>query len=75
MRKRAGLIGNMVHASVTVSTTEDDNPTIRTWHPDGPNGQVEKRADFLSHHELMYRLEILDQERGASGVYGAALSV
>lgn len=38
---------------------------IRTWHPDGPNAQVEKKTDILSHHEVMMRLEAFDMERGA----------
>lgn len=37
---------------------------MRTWHPDGPNGQPEKRTDFLSHDVVMHRLEMIDQERG-----------
>lgn len=44
---------------------QDDNAVIRTWHPDGPNAQVEKKNDILSHHEVMMRLEAFDMERGA----------
>ena len=64
LQKKVGTIGNIVHASVPVSTTEDDNVQLKTWHPDGPNARVEKRDDILSHHEVMHRLDILDQERG-----------
>lgn len=64
LQKKVGTIGNIVHASVPVSTTEDDNVQLKTWHPDGPNAKVEKRDDILSHHEVMHRLDILDQERG-----------
>jgi seryl-tRNA synthetase len=65
LRKLAGTIGNLVHESVPVSMTEDDNVEVAKWHPDGPNASPQKRTDILSHHEVMYRLDILDQERGA----------
>lgn len=64
MDKKVGTIGNIVHASVPTSHTEDDNLQIKTWHPDGPNAKVEKRDDIFSHHEVMYKLDILEQERG-----------
>ncbi|KAH9974264.1 serine-tRNA ligase [Lactifluus volemus] len=65
MRHRAGTIGNIVSKGVPVSQTEDDNATIRTWHPEGPNGQVVKRTDILAHHEVLLRLDAMDLERGA----------
>ena len=65
MRAKAVTIGNIVGDKVPVSNTEDDNLTVRTWHPEGPNAQFEKRNDFVSHHEVMYRLELFDTERGA----------
>lgn len=65
MRAKAVTIGNIVGDKVPVSNTEDDNLTVRTWHPEGPNAQFEKRIDFVSHHEVMYRLELFDTERGA----------
>jgi seryl-tRNA synthetase len=37
---------------------------LRTWHPDGPNTQVEKRTDILAHHEVLLRLDAMDLERG-----------
>jgi seryl-tRNA synthetase len=46
--------------------TQDDNVTLRTWHPDGPNEQVEQRNDILPHHEVMIRLDAFDMERGPS---------
>ncbi|KAE8212737.1 hypothetical protein CF319_g899 [Tilletia indica] len=64
MRAKAGMIGNIVGDNVPISQTEDDNALIRKWHPDGPNGQVEKKTDILSHHEVMHRLELFDTERG-----------
>ena len=63
--KKVSTIGNIVHSSVPTSHTEDDNLQIKTWHPEGPNAKVEKRDDILSHHEVMYKLDILDQDRGS----------
>jgi len=65
MRAKGATIGNVVGPKVPVSQTEDDNTTLRTWHPDGPNGEVEKRTDILPHHEVMMRLDMIDLERGA----------
>ncbi|KAI9513447.1 serine-tRNA ligase [Russula earlei] len=65
MRQKAGTIGNIVNNGVPVSQTEDDNTTLRTWNPDGPNGQVEKKTDILAHHEVLLRLDAMDLERGA----------
>ena len=43
---------------------QDNNEVIRTWHPDGPNGQVEQRTDIMPHHEVLLRLDAMDLERG-----------
>lgn len=64
MREKAATIGNIVGPKVPLSQTEDDNAVIRTWHPDGPNAQVEKKQGILSHHEVMYRLGLFDSDRG-----------
>lgn len=64
VKVKVATIGNIVHASVPTSNTEDDNQQIRTWHPEGPNAQVKKQEGILSHHEVMYKLDILDQDRG-----------
>jgi seryl-tRNA synthetase len=82
MRKKAGMIGNLVGKSVPVSQTEvcwsrlfggssstnvitqDDNATLRTWHPDGPNTQVEQKQGILAHHEVLLRLDAIDLDRG-----------
>ncbi|KAG8990170.1 Cytosolic seryl-tRNA synthetase, partial [Tulasnella sp. 427] len=64
MRTKCANIGNIVGPKVPVSQTEDDNAVIRTWHPDGPNGQVEQKKDILAHHEVMLRLDMIDMERG-----------
>ena len=64
LRAKVATIGNLVHASVPTSDNEDNNTQIKTWHPEGPNAKVQKRDDILSHHEVMHRLDILDQDRG-----------
>lgn len=64
LKKLASTLGNIVHDSVPVSQTEDDNAELRVWHPDGPDVKPQHRPDVLSHHEVMYRLEMVDQERG-----------
>ncbi|KAI6015194.1 serine-tRNA ligase [Pisolithus orientalis] len=65
MRQKASMVGNLVAKDVPVSLTEDDNVTLRSWHPDGPNGQVEKKANIMPHHEVLLRLDAMDLERGA----------
>ncbi|KAF8452489.1 serine-tRNA ligase [Boletus edulis BED1] len=65
MRQKASNVGNIVAKDVPVSLTEDDNVTLRTWHPDGPNGQVEKKTVIMPHHEVLLRLDAMDLERGA----------
>lgn len=64
MRVKCSGIGNIVGANVPVSQTEDDNAVVRTWHPAGPNGQVEQKKDILPHHEVMLRLDMIDMDRG-----------
>ncbi len=44
MKAKARTIGNIVGPKVPISNTEDDNAVLKTWHPDGPNGQVEKKT-------------------------------
>jgi len=46
-----------------VSDNEDNNPTLRTWAPDGVAIKEEKQG-LLSHHELMLRLDAYDPEPG-----------
>ncbi|KAL5520616.1 SES1_2 [Sanghuangporus sanghuang] len=65
MRAKAATAGNIVGNLVPVSMTEDDNATLKTWHPDGPNGQVAQRTDIMPHHEVLLRLGAMDLERGA----------
>ncbi|KAI0434498.1 seryl-tRNA synthetase [Xylaria sp. FL1042] len=53
-------VGNYVHTTVPVSTTEDDNAVIRTWNPETPR----PTENLLSHHQVLARLEGYDPERG-----------
>ncbi|CEQ39544.1 SPOSA6832_01093 [Sporobolomyces salmonicolor] len=74
MRKKANSIGNIVHESVPISDTEDDNAVVRTFFPMDANGEsaapvkgagLIMKEGVLSHHEVMYRLDMLEMERGA----------
>ncbi|KAJ3490606.1 hypothetical protein NLI96_g1287 [Meripilus lineatus] len=65
MRQKASTVGNLVNKDVPVSMNEDDNKTIRKWHPDGEGVEVEKKPDILAHHEVLLRLDAMDLERGA----------
>lgn len=53
-------VGNYVHDTVPVSTTEDDNAVVRTWSPETPRSA----ENLLSHHQVLARLEGYDPERG-----------
>jgi seryl-tRNA synthetase len=61
---------------LTKTPLQDDNKVERTFHPDGltPNGDMTvptkgvgrtMTENILSHHEVMYKLDILEMERGA----------
>jgi seryl-tRNA synthetase len=55
------LIGNLVHDSVPVSKTEDDNTVVFTW----PAGEKPvKKAGILAHDQVLERLAGYDSERG-----------
>ncbi|KNZ59709.1 serine--tRNA ligase [Puccinia sorghi] len=64
LKVRASGIGNLVHESVRVSMSEDENVILKTWSPE-PNEGLTKRADLLSHDAVMHRLDMVDLERGA----------
>jgi len=73
MRKKGNQIGNIVHESVPVSDNEDNNEVVRTFYPKDPNGDsappvkgagLTMKEGVLSHHEVMYRLGMLEMERG-----------
>lgn len=51
---------------------QDDNPVKAFWHPEpnhkgnsAPLTVEDKQTDILPHHEVMYRLEAFDGERGS----------
>ncbi|WWD08023.1 serine-tRNA ligase [Kwoniella europaea PYCC6329] len=75
--KKAGLIGNIVDERNAVSMNEDDNAILRVWHPEpnhkGNSGTglalEDKSEGILSHHEVLYRLEAYDTDRGVK-VFG-----
>jgi seryl-tRNA synthetase len=74
LKTKAAMIGNIVHESVTDSLDEANNTVIRTWEPsvsaeaeDLATRQINraiKRQGILSHHEVLYRIDGYDQERG-----------
>ncbi|KAI8058312.1 seryl-tRNA synthetase [Syncephalis plumigaleata] len=61
---KLGGIGNLVHDSVPVSMDEDNNEIVRTWNVDDKT--PEHRTDILPHHEVLYRLDGFDAERGSN---------
>ncbi|CAK5278737.1 unnamed protein product [Mycena citricolor] len=65
MRRKASTVGNIVAKGVPVSLTEDDNVTIRTWHPEQENDEPPVRAGIMPHHEVLLRLDAMDLDRGA----------
>ncbi|KAI9502205.1 Cytosolic seryl-tRNA synthetase [Coemansia spiralis] len=63
LRAKVNTIGNIVHDSVPVSSTEDDNAIIRTHYVGGV--EPKHQPTLRSHHEVLYLLGGYDQERGA----------
>ncbi|KAJ2398880.1 Cytosolic seryl-tRNA synthetase, partial [Coemansia sp. RSA 2559] len=63
IRAKLNDVGNIVHDSVPVSTTEDDNELVRTYYVD--DVEPKHQPNILSHHEVLYLLGGYDQERGA----------
>jgi len=65
MRQKASTVGNIVGKGVPVSMNEDDNVTLRKWHPEGEGVAVERKTNIMPHHEVLLRLDAMDLERGA----------
>jgi seryl-tRNA synthetase len=70
LKATAVIIGNIVHQSVPTSSDEANNEIIRKWEPsadveggDGGRKPV-KKTGILSHHEVLYRIDGYDPERG-----------
>ncbi|KAJ2077188.1 Cytosolic seryl-tRNA synthetase [Coemansia sp. RSA 988] len=64
LRTLVSTVGNIVHDSVPVSTTEDDNKIIRTHFVGGVEPQHQPK--LRSHHEVLYLLGGFDSKRGAN---------
>jgi seryl-tRNA synthetase len=70
LKATAATIGNIVHHSVITSLDEADNEIVRKWEPpadteSGDDGRKPiKRTGILSHHEVLYRIDGYDPERG-----------
>ncbi|KAI3326001.1 serine-tRNA ligase [Xylariaceae sp. AK1471] len=60
LESKLKTVGNYVHTSVPVSTTEDDNAVVRQWNPTSPR----LTENLLSHHQVLARLGGYDPERG-----------
>ncbi|KAJ7135385.1 hypothetical protein C8R43DRAFT_1020813 [Mycena crocata] len=65
MRQKAGMVGNIVGKDVPVSQTEDDNVTLRTWHPEQETVEPPVKTGIMPHHEVLLRLDAMDLDRGA----------
>jgi seryl-tRNA synthetase len=57
------LVGNYVHDSVKVSSTEDDNAIVRTWAPKTFD-KAKPPGKNLAHHQVLWRLGGYDPVRG-----------
>ncbi|RGB27991.1 seryl-tRNA synthetase [Rhizophagus diaphanus] len=72
LRVTAATIGNIVHHSVPTSLDETDNVIIRKWEPpadtEGGDGERKpiKKTGIFSHHEVLYRIDGYDPERGTN---------
>ncbi|MCJ1354375.1 MAG: Cytosolic seryl-tRNA synthetase [Icmadophila ericetorum] len=61
LQKKIKTVGNYVHDSVPISSSEANNELIRNWAPKGTS--LEKK-ECLSHHEVLLRIDGYDPERG-----------
>ena len=61
-------VGNIVHESVPVSGTEDDNRVERTWAPEGVTVESKEKDGWIPHHGVLARLNGYDSERGVKVV-------
>ena len=57
IQRQLRLVGNLVHSSVPVSLTEDDNVVVKQW---GTNRPPTK----FHHHELLHMIDGYSAERG-----------
>ncbi|KAG9293010.1 hypothetical protein G9A89_016372 [Geosiphon pyriformis] len=75
LKLKASTIGNIVHDSVPVSLDENNNEIIREWVSVDPVAEIgdekrynntEHKEGLLSHHEVLYRIDGYDSERGTN---------
>lgn len=58
-------VGNIVHDSVVVSNTEDDNLILRVWGAVDPSKVCDGSPGRFAHHELLAKIGGVDYKRGA----------
>lgn len=63
LKSKACTIGNIVHDSVPVSIDEANNEVIKKWEPESERKPI-KKDKILSHHEVLFRINGYDSERG-----------
>eukprot|EP00808_Paulinella_micropora_P018803 g38365.t1 len=56
--RKLNLVGNYVHDSVPVSSSEDDNRIITTW------GELKRVKNPLHHHQLLYMIDGYNSPQG-----------
>lgn len=56
-------IGNIVHESVPVSKTEDDNKVEKTWGVINEM-KITSKPGFCHHHEILMMIDGCDLKRG-----------
>lgn len=61
LNQKLWTVGNLVHDSVPVSMTEDDNLEIRRWGECKPLQEGQ-----LSHHQLLWKIDGYEPERGVN---------
>ncbi|KAF0502816.1 Seryl-tRNA synthetase [Gigaspora margarita] len=70
LKSKASTIGNLVHNSVPESLDEVNNEIIRKWEPSTNENGLDiksiKKDGILSHHEVLYRIDGYDSERGTN---------
>ncbi|KAJ2782702.1 Cytosolic seryl-tRNA synthetase [Coemansia javaensis] len=64
LQAKVGTVGNIVHESVPVSMTEDDNKVICTHFADGK--EPVRQPELRPHYQVLYLLGGFDPDRGAN---------
>ncbi|CAG8732654.1 13999_t:CDS:2 [Dentiscutata erythropus] len=70
LKSKAATIGNIVHNSVPNFLDETNNEIVKKWDPptneNGLDIKSVKKDGILSHHEVLYRIDGYDSERGTN---------